>query len=464
LLFVLEREPSWRRRFLLGWLSGAIFWGGTCYWIYDVMHDYAHLAAPAAAAIFAGFFVAKGLHLAVFAVLVRSLLKSSWALPAVSAAWVALEGTHQYLGFTWLHLGNAGVSMSVLARLAPYTGVYGVSFALAMMNAGIALLVLRRPRRELAWLLPLLLLYLLPPLPPPGPGAQMVRLLQPNVHPDELIKTRWTPERQWQHLERMEQLSTPVAEAFDSPRPAFVVWPEYPVPAYYFDDPGFQAYIRNLARKIRSHLIFNAVSFVETGEGRRPLNSALTLSPQGELIAHYSKMFLVPFGEFVPWPFSAFIEKVTLEAGDFVPGHEVVLSPVDGREVGVFICYESVFARGVRRIVNQGAQVLVNISNDSWYGRSAARHQHLMIVRMRAIENARWILRATNDGLTATIDPAGRLRAALPPFERGVLVANFDYATRLTWFTRFGQWFWWLTVLMTLAFLALTHPRRRPSL
>ena len=123
------------------------------------------------------------------------------------------------------------------------------------------------------------------------------------------------------------------------------------------------------------------------------------------------------------------------------------LRDVVGLYLNTFICYEAVFARGVRRFVDSGAEVLVNISNDSWYGQSPARDQHLLIARMRAVENARWLLRATNDGITSIIDPAGRVVAALPSYEEGVLAGRFSYSSRTTWFTRFGEWFWWGSVL-----------------
>jgi len=454
LLVAVVREETMRTRFLLGWLAGAIYWAGTCYWIYDVMHRYAYLPAVAAAAIFLGFFVVKGLHLGVFAVIAGPLLRRSWAVPAAAFAWVAVEGSHQYLAFTWLQLGNAGVSMSVLARLAPYTGVYGLSFAFAMMNVALALVVLRRPRRDLAWLFPLALLYVLPELPPAQPGYHPVRLVQPNVHPDQMLQ--WNSQRQREHLARMRDLSTDAADAMDPTPPELLIWPEYPVPAYYFEDPAFRSYMADLARQTGAHVILNAIAFRD-GEGRQPLNSALVLSPEGELLSHYSKMFLVPFGEFVPWPFSLFIEKITLQAGDFVPGDEVVVTPVDDHKIGTFVCYESVFARGVRRFVAGGAELLVNISNDSWYGDTAARHQHLLIARMRAVENQRWLLRATNDGITSVIDPGGRVTVQLPSFQQGVLSAHFDYLSGLTWFARFGEWFWWLSILATVCFWVVSR-------
>ena len=186
-----------------------------------------------------GFSLFKGLHLGAFSLVAAPLLKKPWAIPGVSAAWVAVEGTHQYLGFTWLHLGNAGVNMSVLSRLAPYTGVYGISFAIAVMNVAVAIVVLRRPRVELAWLGFLPLLYLLPSLPEAQLGSEAARLLQTNVRPDEIISGRWTRARATAHLQRMEFLLTEEADLIAPTPPSLVIWPEYPVPAYFFDDRAF---------------------------------------------------------------------------------------------------------------------------------------------------------------------------------------------------------------------------------
>ncbi len=458
LLYVLAQESRRKRQFLMGWLAGCIFWGGACYWVYGVMHDYADLNAPAAAAIFTGFFLVKGLHLGVFSLLAAPLMRSFWAIPAVAAAWVAVEGTHQYLGFTWLHLGNAAASMSVLAPLAPFTGVYGLSFALAMMNVALALVLLRRPRKDLLWLAVLPLLYLLPSLPNSREGDATVRLVQPDVHPDLLKQGGWTAAAATDHMRRMHALSTQESQAFDGQPPDLLVWPEYPVPAYFFDSEESRKFMEQVARDSGAYFIFNTVAFADE-ERRHPLNGAVTLSPSGELVSRYAKIFLVPFGEFVPWPFSLFIEKITLEAGDFVPGRDVAVARVGDHLVGTFICYESVFARGVRRFVANGAEVLVNISNDSWYGPTAARFQHLLIARMRAMENGRWLLRATNDGITSIINPAGQLVGVLPSYKQAILDGRFRYLSELTWFARFGEWFWYASIAATLAFLAIPRVR-----
>jgi apolipoprotein N-acyltransferase len=143
----------------------------------------------------------------------------------------------------------------------------------------------------------------------------------------------------------------------------------------------------------------------------------------------------------VPWPLGGLTEKISKEAGDFAAGHSVVVSPVGGHKIGTFICYESVFPNFVRRFAAGGAQVLLTISNDGWFGKTAARWQHLEIVRMRAAENRRWILRTANDGITAAIDPAGRVRSALPLFTEATSAARFNYETTETFYTRYGNWF-----------------------
>jgi apolipoprotein N-acyltransferase len=447
LLLATAEEPRASRRFLLGWMAGCVFWGGSCYWIYAVMHDYADLSGPAAAAIFVGFFLAKGLHMGVFATLAGPAMRRPWALAGVAALWVAIEGTHQYLGFTWLQLGNAAASMEVVARLAPFAGVYGPSFVLAAINVGLALLIMRRPRLHWAGLALLPALFLLPKLPDGETGDRYARLVQPAVNPNSIIDG-WTPTENQAHLRMMEELSTG-----GDVKPDLLIWPEYSVPLYYFDVAGWPDFMAQIAQAVDAPLIFNAIAFKEIDGVRRPLNSALTLDASGELVGRYAKMHLVPFGEFVPWPFSAFIDKITLQSGDFTPGDESAVSKINGHQVGVYICYENAFASGVRQFTANGAEVLVNISNDGWYGATAARYQHLLLARMRAIENQRWILRATADGITTSINRAGQITQPLPSFEPGAVTAGFSYSAELSFYARWGDWFWWLCAAISMTLL-----------
>ncbi len=165
LLFAAARERRPWRRFLLGWACGIVFWFGVCYWIQFVLAVYGGLGAPLGWAVFTLFALAKGLHMAVFALLAGILMRRWWAIPAVAALWAAIEVTHGPLGFAWLALGNAGIGMGVPIRLAPLTGVYGLSFLFAAVSAGLALIALRRPRLQLLWLGALPFLVFLRPCP-----------------------------------------------------------------------------------------------------------------------------------------------------------------------------------------------------------------------------------------------------------------------------------------------------------
>jgi len=434
MLIAMAREARPFRRFLMGWTAGIVYWFGVCYWIQIVLALHADMSDAEAWALFALFCLAKGLHIAVFALLSGMLMRRWWAVPCVAALWVAIEVTNGPLGFAWLTLGNAGIGMSLPMRLAPITGVYGLSFLFALMSAALAIAILRHPTRQLAWLLPVLLLGLLPPLPPVQRGTDTAVLLQPNISETE----EWTATSVDEMQRNLVDLSLGGVFSAGGRPPSIVVWPEVPAPLYYYDDPRFRSYLDTLAREIHAYLLVGIVAHAPDGA---PLNSAVLVSPSGIAISRYDKVNLVPFGEFVPWPFDSIANKVSTEVGDFEPGKRVVVSPVDSHKIGTFICYESVFPNFVRQFVNDGAQVLFNISNDGWFGKSAAREQHLEIVRMRAAENRRWILRSTNDGITATIDAAGRLRGTLPLYVQSTSYTGFQYISSKTVYTRFGDWF-----------------------
>lgn len=432
LLVALAREGRWQRRFLLGWSAGVVYWFGVCYWIEAVLAEHAGISGVVAWLLFLLFCVAKSMHLGVFAILAGPLMRRWWAIPSVAALWVAVEVTHGSLGFAWLALGNAGIDMALPMRLAPLTGVYGLSFLFMMMATAVALVCLQRRRIQLLWLAPILLLPLLPALPRADRGRDTALLVQPNISETE----DWTMEKIQRTKRDLATLSLKAA-LIESPPPSLIVWPEAPAPFYYFDDETFRNYINSLARATNASVLVGIVARAPSGG---PLNSAVLVTPDGVAISRYDKMNLVPFGEFVPWPFG-FANKISTEVGDYVPGKHVVVSPIGAHKLGTFICYESVFPNFVRKFAAGGAELLVNISNDGWFGKSYARDQHLEMVRMRAAENRRWLLRATNDGITATIDPAGRLRGTLPSYVQATSYTGFGYTSGQTLYTRCGDWF-----------------------
>jgi len=454
LLVAVARERRPWRRFLIGWAAGAVFWFGVCYWIQNDLARFAGVGSLVAWLLMVLFAVTKGLHMAVFALAAGILMRRWWAAPAVAAWWVAVESTHGSLGFAWLALGNAGIDMGVPLRLAPITGVYGLSFVFSIMSATLALALLRRPRPQLLWLLVLPFLTFLPPLPPAQRGQEAALLVQPNLAEDE----EWTQESVLRTEEHLAELTTQSVLVQGSHPPSIVAWPEAPAPFYYDQDPRFRGLMNQLARTTRAYVLLGDVARTVDGQ---PLNSATLVSPAGQQVSRYDKVNLVPFGEFVPWPFNTFVNKISTEAGDFAAGSRVVVSPVDGHRIGTFICYESVFPGFVRKFAAGGAEALFNISNDGWFGKTAAREQHLRIVRMRAAENRRWILRATNDGITATIDSAGRVRGVLPSFTEATSYTGFSYTSDQTFYTSHGDWFVWVCVAGVAVALLAERVRKR---
>ncbi len=432
LLIALSREPRPLWRFLLGEFTGIVYWFGICYWIQFVLEVHGGMGRWGGWGTFLLFAVAKAIHMAVFSLFAAVLLDTSFAVPAIAALWTGIERTHATFGFAWLALGNAGIDMPLPLRLAPFTGVYGISFLFTLTAATVASILLRRSRRQLYWLAAVPAMLLLPDLPAPQTGTETAVIVQPNMSEKE----EWTAEEAAKVRDGLVKYTVDSAARSGA---QLVVWPEVPGPIYYYDDPVFRDEATVLARTTHAYFLFGTVGSTPQGA---PLNSAVLLNPNGDLVDRYDKINLVPFGEYIP-PFFGFVNRITHEAGDFAPGKRIVVFPVNDHRIGVYICYEAAFPHQVRQFAHDGAQLLVNISNDGYFGRSAAREQHLEIARMRAVENQRWLLRVTNDGITAVIDPAGRIRERLPMYQVAEARAGFQYTSAVTYYTAFGDWFAW---------------------
>jgi len=427
LLIALSREPRPLWRFLLGEFAGIVYWFAICYWIQFVLDVHGGMGHWGSWATFALFCVLKALHLGLFSLLAGVLVDTPYAIPAIAALWTGIERTHGTFGFAWLTLGNAAIDMPLPLRVAPFAGVYGVSFLFAMMSAVVALLILRRGRQHLYWLAIVPALLLLPELPARETPAETALVVQPNIDPEK----EWTYESLEVESEHLMKESLGAEQ--------IVIWPESPAPFYFYRDPRFRQDTMRLAQMDHAYFLFGTVA--ETKEGA-PLNSAVLLAPNGRLVDRYDKMNLVPFGEYVP-PFFGWVKRISGEISDFVPGNRTVVFPMDEHRLGVFICYESVFPDEVRRFVKGGANLLVNISNDGYFGHSAAYQQHLEIARMRAVENNRWLIRSTNDGITAVIDASGQIDERLPPYQELVEHMHFAFRGGTTFYTNYGDWFAW---------------------
>jgi len=449
--------------FLLSYVSGILWYAGTCYWIYDTMHQYGGLSAPLALLALFLFCLYLGLYHGIFGLLLSLAAGPGRDIRIVLAAtpflWVAVELARTLVtGFPWNLLGTAQVDNISLSRITTWTGVYGVSFEIMLVNVAVAAAFLVPKKKRSTLLIASVVAAAVlqagrlvdAPAIPPDHGALLV---QENIPVD----ATWTRDNFQRTLRELSDLSIKAASnaASDSKtaKSDLIVWPESPAP-FFTSDPLFREPVSQMARDAHSWVVTGAIGNVPAMHSRTAasevFNSAALISPAGDWTARYDKTHLVPFGEYLPFPkLFAFAGGLTKEVGEFQTGTSRAPLQAGDINLGVFICYESVFPGEVREFANHGAQVLVNLSNDGWYGDSGAYAQHLNQTRMRAIENARWILSATNTGVTASIDPYGRTVARLPRKVRGTLVAPYALTSVTTFYTRHGDWFAWLCAIIS---------------
>jgi len=447
--------------FLLGYACGIVWYAGTCYWVFATMKQYGGLSGIAAAGILLLFCLYLGLYHGAFGVLVSLLARRSgtrWPLVCAPFLWVAVELARTRIsGFPWNLLGIAQVDNVPLAHIATVTGVYGLSFEIMVVNVAVAaaFLVDRGRRRQLllAAMTAAVVLQAGRWLPPAElPTNRMARLAQANI--PILQGADWTRDYFEETLHGLVTLSLHAPESNHIPL-QLIVWPESPAP-FYSSDPVFRSTISEMARAANAWVLVGNIGTRNASQSPEQTteiyNSGNLVSPAGEWTARYDKIHLVPFGEYLPFKhIFGFAGGLTKEVGDFTAGSSRRPLTAGDAKLGVFICYESIFPNEVRQLAHNGAQVFVNISNDGWYGDSGAYAQHLKQARMRAVENARWLLRDTNTGVTAAIDPQGRVVQRVDRKVRTLLDTGYALSNVTTFYTRQGDWFAYLCAIISVA-------------
>ncbi len=443
--------------FLIAWFSGVVWYLGTDYWVFPVMTGYGGLHWLLAAPITLAAAFAMGLHHALFGLLVvlmarRSNVGNRRPLLMAPVFWVAIEFFRDRItGFPWNLLGGSQVDNIPFARISQTTGVYGLSFAVMLVNCALvaALLLYGQRRKNLlisAVAAAIALQIGVFAKPAALPATHQAVLVQENV--PLLDEKDWTPKYFDQTISELVKQSVEATPQQSAGDPGLIIWPESPAP-FFIADPRLQKWLTVLAQDTNSYLVVGTVG--QTPDQQHLLNSALIMGPQGNVVGRYDKIHLVPFGEYVPLQdLLSFAKKLTREVGDFTRGTQRKVFDLGGTHAGIFICYESVFPDEVREFTANGAQVLINISDDLWYGETGAPAQHLQMARMRAVENYRWILLATNNGTTAAIDPMGRVVKQSPRNVRTALVAPFEPQNESTFYSRYGDVFAWACVVISL--------------
>ncbi|HVW76866.1 MAG TPA: apolipoprotein N-acyltransferase [Alloacidobacterium sp.] len=462
-----------RRSVLAGYACGILWYILNCYWIYDTMRYYGHVPAPGAAGILVLYSLVLGLYFALFAFLValsRKAFRNNFVpLILTPFFWAALEWAAAHItSVPWDQLGYAQVDNFLLTRLAPATGVYGISFVLMAGNALLVAALLARSvhtrlRMGVGAVLLLVLLQVGSYIAPkPSPTTDFAVLLQPNLNvgaDNEWPGPVWDENASW-ILEQSRFTCTPAYFGMPSPAaklqrppcarnvppPGVVAWPEAQSPLSS-DNPRTVDLLRSMATTTHASVIAGMLGHDKADT----FNSGVFTAPDGNILGRYDKIHLVPFGEYVPFRNVFFFAKqLTQQLVDLQRGTERKVFRADGHTFGIFICYESIFADEVRQFAKNGAQVFVNISDDGWYGDTSAPWQHLNMARMRSIENHRWILLDTNNGITTAIDPRGRVTLSAPRNVQTSLVARYGYENDQTFYTRYGDLFAILCGIITL--------------
>ena len=469
-----------RRAFLLAYLCGVLWYAGNCYWVRDVMLQYGDMPALAPTLLLAGYSMVLGLYFGFFGLGVALVKKATgstrWALAVAPVLWAALElAAARITSVPWDQLGYSQVDNTLVNHLAPWTGVYGISFVLVAVNALIAggLLLDRCSGRRPWGIAGALLLMggaaglLVAPERPVATATAV--LVQPNL--DVAGDNRWSKPGDWdRHIAEFTRLAGDQCKTYIAgipqtgasngeiicppypTHPDLIAWPESPAP-FEEADPRFQQAMIGIAHAEDAPMVVGNIGadFSTEEQTWNYYNSAVVINADGARVGRYDKIHLVPFGEYVPFQkLLFFARKLTGKVSRFTPGDARKVFTLKGHRYGIFICYESVFADEVREFAKNGAEVLVNISDDGWYGDTSAPWQHLNMARMRAIENRRWILRDTNTGITAVIDPEGQVRQSIPRHKADALPAGYGFRDDLTFYSAHGDVFGWACVIAAL--------------
>jgi apolipoprotein N-acyltransferase len=458
---------------LCGFVHGIVFFIPTLSWLYDTFRIHGGVTVLMSTVSLCVISAACSFFPLLFAWAFASIGRRSIGLACVAAPflWVAQEFAKDQLpaiGFPWNMLGYAAGHSLVLAQLAALGGVWLLSFLIAafsalafwamfewlsgrhgrgyaVLGAGVALVLIAGTGDR--WV-------------PQAQPDHVARLVQSDFALSDSIPPDWLITHAGE-MNELQKLST-APDAAGKP-PGLVVWSEVPAP-FSMEEPAFAARAIQIGSATTDGFLAGVVDWkVKPGEGWRAFNSAALIAPSGRETFLYDKVHLVPFSEYLPWShWFGFVRRITLDVASFSSGTEYKVGTLpDGRRFGVFICYESVFPGEVRRFAANGAEVLINISDDAWFGRSAAPEQHLAMARVRAIENRRWLLRSTNNGHTVSVDPYGRIVAEMPVDLRGALEAPYAYRDDMTLYTRWGDWVPWICVVVGLGMLFVGFASRK---
>lgn len=448
-LFFAVKDAPWREAFLYGLVAGLVAWGGLIYWVGYVVNIYGYLNLGVSALVLLGLMIYLALYLGLFAALAAGLLPTRLAFLSVPGLWVLLElfRTIALTGFPWALLGYAFYPIKPLIQVAEFGGVYLISGLAMLVNLALYRLF-RKDFKPLAVAFVLMAACLawggwrMHTVPVAG-EALRVGIAQANIPQDE----KWLNDNVESTVSLYEDLTRQAVRQGAQ----IVAWPETACNFYLFLDWPPTLKVIALSQEVPARLLIGSPA-VELGADQRYFNR-IWLLDKGLIMGSYDKVHLVPFGEYVPMArlLKPFVGKLTEGVSDFSTTNAQA-RPIE--DIGVLICFESLFPDMSRRLSRQGATYLVNASNDAWFSTWSACEQLLAMSAFRAVETRRYLVRPVNHGISAVIDPLGRIVQSLGLLKEGVIVADIQKLSYQTFYTRFGPVIAWLWGLCGLAMLA----------
>jgi len=461
LLKSLEGEPP-SKAFRLGFIAGLSHYLTLIYWIIVALKAYGGLNVIISSAIMLLLCIYLSLYPALFSVLVGYLKGSRFPAFITAGVWVSLEYIRAGLltGFPWCLLGYSQFRNLHLIQVVDMVGVYGISFLILLANALIYLLLFNtRPRAGKKYLV-LEILILLAfgsaamlygnyRLSVEGEASEQgkplrIAIVQGNI--DQSIK--WDPVYQKVTVNRYRVL-TETAYGF---KPHLIVWPETALPFYFQERSELTEDLFRISEESGARMIFGSPAYERTKGSIRYYNRTYWLSSKDLSTGYYDKVHLVPFGEYVPLKkFLPFVHRLVPAAGDFASGKDAVPLYMPDVTAGPLICYEAIFPALSRAQVKKGSELLINLTNDAWFGMTSAPYQHLSMSLFRAVENRRPLVRAANTGFSAFIDASGRITAVGNLFEQEVLMSEVKtWNSPLTFYCRYGDIFLYIILILCL--------------
>jgi apolipoprotein N-acyltransferase len=458
-LLISLRDQPLKESFYLGFLTGLTHYLTLVYWLIHTMRTYGHLPLFLSVVILILLSAYLALYFAAFSAAVSRLFSKPFVLFLLTPIfWVGLEYIRSFFlsGFPWALIGYSQFNSLHILQISDIFGVYGVSFLIAGSNATIFIAFLyftglhwqgTKITKSLvlfsipvfvfifiiAWSYGSMRIKSIDSLAAKSPSTR-VAVVQGNIKQSE----KWDKAFQHATIKKYINLSHSVKEQ----KADLVVWPETSAPFYFLKDPRLSEMIIRGIADIPADFIIGSPCYERRNKRVEYYNSAYLISAAGHVYGRYDKAHLVPFGEYIPLKrWLPFLGKIVEHVGDFRPGKKGNTLQWKNHRLGFLICYEIIFPDLSRAMVKNQAALLVNITNDAWYGRTSAPYQHFSKAVFRAVENRRALVRSANTGISGFIDPVGRVIDSTDIFQDAVKTQTVPLINETSFYTRYGDLF-----------------------